>query len=213
MTGHDPMTRQAKLLDLTENMIRARLEQNGWKEIDEPYPPDFLKKDPKEAAVLLPLLEKEDGWHLLFIRRTHVEGDMHSGQVAFPGGGREAGDDSLVKTALRETREEIGISLERVRILGKIGYLKTISNFVVTPVVAVVPYPCQFSPSPEEVSRIFTIPLYWLADPANREEQLRQLPGPYKPFKVIYFKPYDGEVLWGASARITLRFLEILKLD
>jgi hypothetical protein len=73
-----------------------------------------------------------------------------------------------------------------------------------------MPWPYRLRLASQEVSRAFTVPLAWLADPANHEVRLRALPPPYAPVPVIYFHPYDGEVLWGASARFTLALLEIL---
>jgi hypothetical protein len=87
----------------------------------------------------------------------------------------------------------------------------TVTNYRVTPVVGVIPWPYPFRIASEEVSRVFTIPLTWLENPANHEERLRQLPAPHAPVPVIYFHPYDGEVLWGASARFTLFLINILK--
>lgn len=175
-----------------------------------PYPKAILRGDPTPAAVLIPFLEWEGAWHLLFIRRTAPPEDRHGGQVAFPGGRRDPSDANAAANALREAQEEVGIRPDDVRILGELEPTLTISNYLVTPVVGVIPWPYPLQPDPAEVARVFTIPLAWLADPANREVQPRRLPGPYPPIEVIYFRPYDGEVLWGASARITCFLLEAL---
>jgi hypothetical protein len=74
----------------------------------------------------------------------------------------------------------------------------------------VIPWPYPLRLSTVEVSRAFTIPLNWLADPQNQDVKKRILPPPYPPVPVIYFHSYDGEVLWGASARVTMNFLDIL---
>jgi hypothetical protein len=77
-------------------------------------------------------------------------------------------------------------------------------------VVGVIPWPYLFRLAVDEVSRVFTIPLQWLAEPANYELRERILPDPYPPVSVIYYRPYDGEVLWGASARFTLALIDAL---
>jgi hypothetical protein len=78
--------------------------------------------------------------------------------------------------------------------------------------VGVIPWPYKLVLSPGEVSRAFTIPLGWLADPANREIVEREAPELSHTFSVIYFSNYDEEILWGASAQFTIAFLESLNL-
>lgn len=167
--------------------------------------------EPKPAAVLIPLLRQGEEWQLLYILRARVEGDMHSSQVAFPGGRLDPGETSPQEAALREAREEIALDTTRVRLLGHLEDFITISNYRVTPVVGVIPWPTELRPDTREVQRAFTIPLAWLADLANREERERVTPDG-RTLKVVYFKQYDKELLWGVTARITLNFLEALEL-
>jgi 8-oxo-dGTP pyrophosphatase MutT (NUDIX family) len=141
-----------------------------------------------------------------------VDGDHHSGQVAFPGGRQNPEDHSPEDAALREAQEEIGLPTNRVRLLGRLEELITITNYQVTPVVGEIEWPQALDPAPSEVQRVFSIPLEWLADAVNREIQMRSLPDNLEQHPVIFFKEYDGELLWGASARITLSFLEALGL-
>jgi 8-oxo-dGTP pyrophosphatase MutT (NUDIX family) len=164
---------------------------------------------PRPAAVLIPFLWFEDGWHILFTRRNNDLAE-HSGQVAFPGGRADPQDSTPEETALREAQEEIGLKPGDVQVLGRLRSSITITNYLVTPVVGLVPWPYPFRLQTSEVSRAFTIPLNWLADPNNHEERRSALPPPLPEVQVIYFAPYDGEVLWGASARITLTLLETL---
>ncbi len=164
----------------------------------------------RKAAVLLPLLCDGDQWHLLFIRRTELVQD-HKGQVSFPGGAFEPEDADLEATALRETWEEVGIPSQAVTLLGKLPVFPSVSRFAITPVVGQIPWPYPLKLEPAEVSRAFTIPIEWLANPANWSEK------PYlrsngRQDKVIFFNPYDGELLWGITARITLDFLRLLPL-
>lgn len=165
----------------------------------------------KCAAVLLPLFYKDQEWHLLFTRRTDAVED-HKGQVSFPGGGCDQNETTPEQTALREAKEEIGLLSQDVRILGKLKEVVTISHFRVTPVIGVIPWPYHFHLSPEEVSRVFSIPLLWLGKPANWDEYNFTPDGSNRSFPVIKYHIYDGEMLWGASARITQNFLEVLNL-
>ncbi len=198
------------LSGLTEKEISERLAAASVP-TDGPYPDGLLKETLRSAAVLIPFVRVEGEWHLLLIRRAEHADDFHSGQVAFPGGGAHPGDPDAESTALRETYEEIGILPQDVRTLGRLNEFVTISSYRVTPVVGVIPWPYTFNIAQDEVSRVFTIPIAWLADPANSEIRSRELPPPYQPISVIYFRPYDGEVLWGASARFTQGLLNILK--
>jgi 8-oxo-dGTP pyrophosphatase MutT (NUDIX family) len=170
---------------------------------------DFLS-GLRKAAVLLPLLCDGDQWHLLFIRRTELVQD-HKGQVSFPGGAFEPEDADLEDTALRETWEEVGIPSQEINLLGKLPVFSSVSGFAITPVVGQIPWSYPLKLEPEEVSRAFTIPIEWLANSANWSEK------PYtrlnrRQEKVIFFNPYDGELLWGITARITLDFLKLLRL-
>ena len=193
---------------LTETGIAARLKTAGSSSNSDGYtetdaPSDSLRC----AAVLLPLLRADGEWHLLFTRRTdRVE--SHKGQVSFPGGACDEGETSPEQTALCETEEEIGLRPEDVRVLGRLNSMATISSFRVTPVVGVISWPVVFRPAQAEVARVFTMPLAWLADKSNRWEF--NIFG--RNHSVIFFHPYDGELLWGATARMTVDFLKVLGL-
>ncbi len=194
---------------LTEDQISQRLMRGLSAPTRSPFPSGFLPSDPRPAAVLIPFLREEDAWHILYTRRTDSLAE-HSGQVAFPGGRCDPGDPDAASTALREAREEIGLQPADVRLLGHLPDMVTITNYAVTPVVGVIPWPYEFHLETEEVSRVFTIPLAWLADPANREERARSLPAPYAPIPVIYFHPFSGETLWGVSASLTVSLLKLI---
>ena len=149
-------------------------------------------------------------WHLLFTRRTETV-HSHKGQVYIPRRRRRPEDPSPEATALREAYEEIGLQAEDVLIFGRLAARATVSSFRITPVVARVRWPNVFRISPQEVSRLFTIPLDWLADPTNREERPRTFPNG-RGENIIYYQTFDGEILWGATARITLDLLKALRL-
>lgn len=163
---------------------------------------------PQSAAVLLPLFSLNDEWHLLYIRRSDVKGDAHSGQVAFPGGRCEE-NETFEQAALREAHEEVGLLPQDVRLLGFLKPMHSVTNFSVMPVVGAIPWPYAIHIQTQEVSRAFTIPLRWLADPANRREKPYFVFSLLAAFNVVYFNPYDGETLWGLTARITLDFLDV----
>jgi len=201
---------------LTEHEIQRRLadalatpDQEPIQEI--PTLSEYTNQPLRPAAVLIPMLRWNTTWHVLFTRRN-ANLPEHSGQVSFPGGRADPGDLSPEETALREAYEEIGLNPRDVKLLGRLRGFITITNYSVTPVVGIIPWPYTLIPAQSEVTRIFTIPLDWLADPANHEQVPHPAPGQNAPVMVTYFKPFDGEVLWGASARITLTMLNALKI-
>ena len=159
------------------------------------------------AAVLVPLLQMAGAWHLLYTRRTEWV-ESHKGQVSFPGGACDTGETAAESTALREAQEEVGIDPSQVRILGRLTDLVTITSFRVTPVVGLIDWPAVFRLGENEVERVFTIPLEWLADTRNRWE----FPLAGRNGTVIAYHPFDGELLWGATARMTVNFLNVLGL-
>jgi len=205
-------------INLTANEIAERLHQAELSLADDvpypesSYPSELLPDAPRPAAVLIPLLQQEGRWHVLYTRRNATLAE-HSGQVAFPGGRSDPEDRGPEMTALREAREEIGLQPSDVSILGRLNDFLTITNYRVTPVIGLIPWPYDLQLAGVEVSRAFTIPLDWLADTANYEVHQRSLPPPYGTVSVIYYHPYDGEILWGASARFTLTLIKNLRLN
>jgi 8-oxo-dGTP pyrophosphatase MutT (NUDIX family) len=198
-------------LIISENDIKHKLAQSAEHPNEFSYPPELLTGAPRPAAVLIPLLIRDSSWHILYTRRTDSLPE-HSGQVAFPGGRADPGDGSPEVTALRESFEEIALQPEDVKILGSLKALPTVTNYYVTPVAGKIPWPYGFKLAREEVTRVFTVPLRWLADPNNFEIRHRTVPNFSTPVKVIYFSPFEGEVLWGVSAQITLNLLKALDL-
>lgn len=157
------------------------------------------------AAVLVPLVWQDDEWHLLYTRRTATL-QSHKGQVSFPGGACDDGETTPEQTALREADEEIGLNPNDVNVLGRLADMITVSYFQVTPVVGVIKWPTVFRVGEAEVARVFTIPLGWLANSSNRW----QFEMSSSKRSVIAYHPYDGELLWGATARMTVDFLKVL---
>jgi 8-oxo-dGTP pyrophosphatase MutT (NUDIX family) len=198
---------------LTLDAIRTRLQDQPFKALEDHYPQGLLASPPRPAAVLIPLVRANGQWEVLFIRRTEVAGDIHSGQVALPGGRRDTEDPSLTAAALREIHEELGVQHADVEILGRLNEFIAISNYRVTPFVGSLPWPYKIVPEKREVAHWFTIPLAWLADPANRRTERRALPNGLGEVGAIFFDEYDGEVLWGLSARIITELLDVLGLE
>lgn len=164
----------------------------------------------RRAAVLLPLACYENQWNLLFTRRSEIMPD-HKGQVSFPGGSIEESDHSVIDAAIRETYEEIGIEPKDILVLGVLRDFPTITGYIITPVVGVIPWPYPLKVAEDEVSRAFLIPIDWMADPTHQEEVDMVFPNGWKE-KVVHFNLYDNEKVWGATARIAVDFLRALEL-
>jgi|WetSurSiteA1Bulk_404760.scaffolds.fasta_scaffold41778_2 8-oxo-dGTP pyrophosphatase MutT (NUDIX family) len=167
----------------------------------------FIDEHRIKAAVLIPLFKQEGIWRVLFTRRSQNVQD-HKGQVSFPGGAFEWLDENLEATALRETEEEIGIPREKITVLGRMEPFASISNFLITPVVGVLEYPFDVRIAVEEVDKVFSIELAWLTDKDNREvRDYTRSNGSVE--KVLFFREYEGELVWGITARILSQFLEL----
>ena len=169
----------------------------------------FTTREPSDAAVLVPIVLREQPTVLLNVRSAKLS--THSGQVAFPGGKRDPQDVSAEATALREAHEEVGLAPKNVEVLGRLPVYVTGTAFNITPVVALVrPQPSYF-PNPGEVADLFEVPLSFLLNPAHHERHAMQWQGVDREW---FAMPYqDGErqrYIWGATAgmlRNLYRFL------
>lgn len=164
----------------------------------------------RKAAVLIPIVQHDAQWQILYIRRARNQRDRHSGQVAFPGGRLEENDASHEAAALRETREEIGVHSDDIKILGRIEPYITVSHYEVTAVAGIVKWPTSLKLQASEVDRVFLIPITWLRDKNNFTFRARQEMDAQSARRhpVIVYNEFDGETLWGATARMTLNFLK-----
>jgi 8-oxo-dGTP pyrophosphatase MutT (NUDIX family) len=161
------------------------------------------------AAVLIPLLLKEGTWHVLVTQRTNVV-EHHKGQISFPGGACEVTDIDAQTTALREAYEEIGVAPQDVEVLGVLDDLPTVSSFVVTPVVGVIPHPYPYRLSLQEVEAVMEVPLSFLRNPANLRVEQRNFGSELVD---VLFWDYGAHTIWGATARILKSLLDLLWLS
>jgi 8-oxo-dGTP pyrophosphatase MutT (NUDIX family) len=160
----------------------------------------------KDAAVLIPLIDRPDGMTVLLTQRTaHLAN--HAGQVSFPGGRVDLADAGLEETALRETQEEIGLDRRHVHILGRLDMYITRTGFAVTPVVGVIDPPFTLELDPFEVAEVFEVPLSFLLDPSNHRICSREFEGMLRHF---YAMPYGRHFIWGATAGILMNLYEFL---
>ena len=156
----------------------------------------------RRASVLVPIYEEEGEPTLLLVQRSADLG-KHPGQLAFPGGGRDPGEDDLT-CALREMREEIGISPNAVEVLGRLDPRPTYTGFLVSPFVGFLPeWPLPLLPEPGEVAGVLHVPMRRLLDPALLATHELQ------PGRRVDFFHVDDEVIWGATARIVRELLEL----
>jgi 8-oxo-dGTP pyrophosphatase MutT (NUDIX family) len=160
----------------------------------------------KVAAVLVPLMTRAEGLHVLYTRRSDRL-SSHRGQVAFPGGRFDPRDPHLLAAALRETHEEVGIAPDSVEVLGSFEGRETrASEIFVTPFVGIVRGPVAMRPDPKEVAEIFEVPLAALSDRRYRGEYKWSNNGSTSYHPAIL---YGGQTIWGLTYYLTLRFLEL----
>jgi len=158
------------------------------------------------AGVLVPLVERRVGdhfgYHVLLTRRArHLKN--HAGQISFPGGRQEDYDDSLKHTALRETYEEIGIKPSQVKIIGELPQHTTITKYVMTPFVGILPPTYSLTIDPSEVDEAFEVPLSFILDKKNQQLQSAMFQGEKRYYYSIQYHSYN---IWGATARILVEF-------
>jgi 8-oxo-dGTP pyrophosphatase MutT (NUDIX family) len=158
------------------------------------------------ASVLVPLVQRPDGLHVLLTRRTAHLRD-HAGQISFPGGRAEAHDADAAQTALREAEEEVGLSRRHVEVIGQLPVYTTVTHFVVTPVVALVSPQASLALDRFEVEEAFEVPLPYLMTPAHHRRHVMPYEGGQRQFLSM---PWGDYFIWGATAsmlRNLYRFL------
>lgn len=186
---------------MTPEDIRRRLNRDtapDWGHSDYDLTPDQRRTGTplKEAAVLVPIINRKEGPTVLLTRRTpHLS--SHAGQISFPGGRREPSDPSPEATALRETEEEVGIADSHIEIVGKLDIYTTVTNYAVTPVVGIVEPGFEPRPDPYEVAEVFETPLSFLMEPRNHHRHTGWFNGVPRKWWAM---PYGDYYIWGATA-------------
>lgn len=150
----------------------------------------------RDAAVLIGIVEDEEA-HVILTKRTDAL-RKHSGQIAFPGGKIDPGENAE-QAAVREAEEEIGLARHFIDVIGALPDIPVLSGFRITPVLATVRTGFTLQPNPDEVEHVFQVPLSFLMEPGNHEEGIWDSKG--KDHK-YYIMPYGGWRIWGITAGI-----------
>ena len=158
------------------------------------------------AAVLVPLFKKGEDCYLLFTKRSD-QVKYHKGEISFPGGVVDEEDSELISTALREAFEEIGLKENDVQIIGILDDIVTITEFIVTPIVGLFPYPYLFKVSEVEIAELIEVPLASLLDEDCFSEREIFRGGRNE---VVYAYQYEKHIIWGATALILKQFLDLI---
>jgi len=158
------------------------------------------------AAVLVPLFKKGKVCHLLFTKRTD-QVKHHKGEISFPGGMVDEADSELEKTALREAFEELGLKESDVRIIGVLDDIVTVTQFIVTPIVGIFPYPYPFKLSEVEIAELIEVPLSSLLEKERFAEREIVRGGQQE---IVYSYQCGEHVIWGATARILKQLLDLI---
>jgi len=159
-----------------------------------------------EAAVLVPLIDREEGLTILLTRRTDHLRD-HAGQISFPGGRKDKSDENAIATALREAEEEIGLNRDHVEVVTELAPYTTGTGFIVTPIVALIHPSARFLPDPFEVAEIFEVPLSFLLAPESRQRVSRLIADQVRLFYAFTWQRY---YIWGATAGMLVNLLDRL---
>jgi 8-oxo-dGTP pyrophosphatase MutT (NUDIX family) len=158
----------------------------------------------QRAAVLVPIIHSAGSHELLLTRRTH-DVETHKGQISFPGGVVDRGDRDSVHTALRETREELGIDEEMVTTVGLLDDLATPTGFIITPVVGFFSSMPPLRRNPREVAEVFFVPLSFFEDSAHVRHEQREFLGRMHD---VWYYDTEKHIVWGATAAIIRSLLK-----
>jgi 8-oxo-dGTP pyrophosphatase MutT (NUDIX family) len=167
--------------------------------------PELRNRAAIPAAVLIAITDRSEPGVILTVRREHMR--THAGQVAFPGGRVEQGEDPA-GAALREAYEEIGLGPDEVDVMGTLDPYRTVTGYVVTPVVGVIPPDLPLYPHEHEVADWFEAPLAHLLDPANQKRQGALFQGIERHYYEIM---WNGRRIWGATAAIIVNLSRRLR--
>lgn len=169
----------------------------------------FTQRAPAQAAVLVPIVLRDEPTVLLTQRTAHLS--THSGQVAFPGGRADPEDADAAATALREAHEEVGLESRYAEVLGHLPIYVTGTAFIITPVVALVQPGFTLTPNPGEVAAAFEVPLAFLLDPAHHRHHALEWEGVRREwFSMPYQDGVDTRFIWGATAGMIRNFYRFM---
>lgn len=191
--------KEMNLIDIIRDSLKER----------EPRVIENTESRHSHSSVLIPLFGENEQYHVLFTMRTNRV-EHHKGQISFPGGAVDTEDGSFKETALREAHEEIGLLTKDVELLGQIDdEIAAVSNFVIHPFVGRIPYPYKFQINRLEVERLIFIPLKIFTDKdSGYKKEVSEEDG--FPYRGIAYE-YQGDVIWGATARIIENFVGIIE--
>jgi 8-oxo-dGTP pyrophosphatase MutT (NUDIX family) len=162
-------------------------ERNEWISSGKPLIP---------AAVLVPLVVRENGLSVMLTKRTeHL--NNHAGQISFPGGRVDDSDRDAQHTALRETEEEVGLHAKHINIVGELDEYIVGTGYLVNPIIGVIEPPFELTPHEGEVAEIFEAPLEFLIEPENMKRHAREFDGIKRHYFAITWEEY---FIWGATA-------------
>ena len=156
--------------------------------------PELREGASRQAAVLIAITDRPEPGVLLTVRREHLR--THAGQIALPGGAVDPGEEAIA-AALREAREEILLDPDAVEIIGAIEAYRTVTGFVITPVIGVVPPELPLAPHEQEVADWFEAPLAYLLDPKNHRRKSALFQEHQRHYYEIL---WNGRRIWGATA-------------
>ena len=159
-------------------------------------------------AGVMVLVFRKNGEYCILLQKRSSRVDSHKGEISFPGGKRDPEDRNLLETALRETHEEMGVDPEDVEVLGALDQTATTTGFCTSPFAGTFPYPYEFTTQEEEVAEVLEVPVSSLVDIANRRAEVRIADGDLEYAPAF---AYDGHIIFGATARILNRFLQLLE--
>lgn len=197
---------------LTPDAVRARFHLAPVWEPEIRDEPKFSDRAPAAAAVLVPLIVREDGLNVLLTQRTMAL-PSHAGQIAFPGGKVDSFDEDDIAAALREAEEEVGLARRFVEVVGCLPSYTTGSAFVITPVVGLVEPGFQIEPNPGEVADVFEVPLEFLMNPANHRLHLWEWQGQQRRWYSMPYPDGDNErFIWGATAGMLRNFYRFMSV-
>ena len=182
------------------------LDPHGWLTGDEGHDRVDRIRGLTHAAVLLGLVARPGGAHIILTQRTAHLRD-HAGQISLPGGRIEPDDDGPAAAALREALEEIGLEPAKVELLGGLRPYDTITGFRIHPIVGWIEPPIELTPDPFEVAEVFEVPLSFALDPLNHRRDSYERNGELRHFYVL---PYEERYIWGATAGILVNFARLL---